>query len=268
MRVLEVNQKFTPIDTRLNDVYHTFGLCDNFGGKMFGMSAVSTCCACNAHCKKMHDVSDPECVCTYCYADDNFKGYKGSAMLNKYSLATENLTSHVYSFDEIPYLDYTYVKNMYGVFRVEAFGELNDIKHGGLNQAINYINLILKNEHINFGWWTKRPEIIDKAFKKLGISCPENVNIIYSSYYLNNMHRGRKENIKRVLEKYSFISGVFTVYTAEYAIEHDIKINCGSANCLNCLKCYNAHNEIFYINEIKKDDAHLYYKTLAALNAC
>lgn len=196
MRIIELNQKFNPIDTKVNDVYHTFGLCDNFSGKMFGMSAVSTCCACNEHCKKMHELGDPECICTYCYAHDNFIGFKAKTMLNKYVASTENLTSRIYDFNEIPYLDYTYIKNMYGVFRIEAFGELNSVKDGGVNQAINYINLIIKNEHINFGWFTKRPEIIDKALKRLGIDCPDNVNILYSSYYLNNVHKGRKENIK------------------------------------------------------------------------
>lgn len=70
-------------------------------------------------------------------------------------------------------------------------------------------------------------------------------------------------DVNKVLNKYDFIKGVFTVYTADYALKNHVFINCGNRKCLNCLNCYNYHENRFFINEILKSQAKKYYKAIS-----
>lgn len=204
------------------------GVCTNHGGKMEGMCSISTSCKCNAFCERMHAVKGS--VCEKCYAQNQLSYQHTTA--EKYAQSTLDLTTRLLSFEEIPTLS-----NEYGVFRLEAFGELNNTI-----QAMNYFAICEKNPHLNFALWTKRPNLI-KEVLNMGISKPENINLIWSTLMIN----GAPE-----IGKYDFIDGYFTVYTVDYAREHNIKINCGGRKCLECLECYDLHNGIFIINEILK----------------
>lgn len=224
MRKLQVNQVIT------SNIW-TKGICTKHTGKMEGMTSISTNCQNNAFCAKMAKIEGT--ICQKCYAQRQMQTYPASR--KKYSEATDDLTNRVMSVAELPIFD-----NSVNVVRIEAFGELNNV-----TQAINYINIIRKNPFINFGWWTKRPELIARALKALSIDIPDNVNVIYSNPYIDTMPK---------IRRYSFIRGYFTVWsTAEKAFEHGQLINCGSRKCKNCLNCYDLHEEgIFFINELKK----------------
>ena len=68
---------------------------------------------------------------------------------------------------------------------------------------------------------------------------------------------------------FDFIDFVFTVYSASYALENNININCGAKHCLTCLKCYkgmNRNKSVIYINEILKEESKYYYKELSKRN--
>lgn len=224
MRKLQVNQVI------LSTVW-TKGICTKHTGKMEGMTSISSNCQKNDFCAKMAQI--PGTVCQKCYAQRQMKVYPASR--KKYSESTDELTSRILTWQELPHFD-----DSVNVVRIEAFGELNNT-----TQAINYINIIRKSPFINFAWWTKRPELIAKALKVLNIEFPDNCNVIYSNPYINQMPK---------IRRYSFIKGYFTVWTTEEkALENGQYINCGNKKCKNCLNCYDLHEEgIFFINELLK----------------
>ena len=75
----------------------------------------------------------------------------------------------------------------------------------------------------------------------MGYEKPKNLIIIQSSFFLNIV-----DPIKDM-----WVDKVFTVFTKEFAIVHDIKINCGARHCLSCQTCY-TNNDTIYINELLK----------------
>lgn len=233
------------------------------GDKMDSMDGCSTCCMFNSFCKKMQAMGK-DCVCSRCFGKgmSNSFGWmnKDKNGDDKYFLkASKEISKRIYSESEIPFLN---VKNRYGVFRIESFGEIINLNH-----AINLVNLIKKNPDINFGWWTKRPEMIARALKKLNLSAEwlkNRANIIYSNPWINGVKEGKTVDISKILKKYTFLSGVFAVFTANYAIKNNVFINCGYKKCIECLNCYNVHTDIFYINEIMKSQRKKYYKLLNA----
>lgn len=220
--------------TSLAEMIQRECVCSNHNGKMENMISFSSCTACNSFCQKMAKCEGT--VCSKCYAGKMMRMYK--SLRNKTEKATEIMTKQLIPFDDLPVFANNASK--YGVVRIEAFGELNNTI-----QAENYLNIIRKNPHINFGWWTKRPNLIARAIKELGMEkCPENVNIIYSNPYLDKLP---------VIQKYSFISGYFTVWTSEEkAKENNCSINCGKKKCIDCMNCYNQHDGKFFINELIK----------------
>lgn len=209
----------------------TTGICNNHTAKMEGMTSISTTCHNNAFCHKMAKIDGT--VCQKCYAERMAKMY-GDTFTNKYEQAGKELSNRILTFEELP----KFGANT-NVVRIEAFGELINTIH-----AINYINIIRANPWINFAWWTKRPNLIARALKEMGIEFPDNCNVIYSNPYLDTMPK---------IQPFSFISGYFTVWTSEQkAAENSCVINCGKRKCKNCLNCYDAHDGIFFINELKK----------------
>lgn len=205
------------------------GVCTNHSGKMAGMTSISTSCKENDFCKSMHLV--PGSVCAKCYATNQLTYQPTTA--RKYAESTLDLTSRLLTFEEIPTID---TNN--GVCRLEAFGELNNTI-----QVLNYFNICEKNPDINFSLWTKRPNLIKEVIEVLGHKKPENLNIIWSTLMINGAPK---------IGRYDFVDGYFTVYTADYAKNHNIKINCGGRKCAECLECYDYHEELFIINELLK----------------
>lgn len=181
-------------------------------------------------------------VCNKCYADAMRKRY--SNLSKKLIDNTALLTLQVLPLEVLPYINSS-------LFRFEAFADLRTVE-----QVINYFNICNKNPETHFALWTKNPWIIEKAIEE-GHEKPANIRIIYSSCKLNAC----EENIFNL---YPFIDTVFTVYTAEYAIEHDVKINCGDKKCIECKACYTSNTR--FVNEMLKQEMSKYKKLLAAKN--
>ena len=215
-KVLTINEA-----EKVSGVHYTL----NHQGKMIGMMSLSTSCTCNTYCKKRSE--NKETVCSYCYAQRQMKIYKN---LEKCLIKnTEILTQKVLEDYELPIINALY-------FRLEAFGDLNNT-----TQVINYFNLCKKNPGVRFALWTKNLWLIDSVINHDHINKPRNLNIIYSSPFLN-------ESNENIFVLYPFIDKVFTVYEKEFIKKNDIEINCGAKNCLTCAKCYKK-NKLKYINE-------------------
>ena len=219
---------------------HTFkkGICYEMTGKMDGMISFSTSVLMNQYCQERR--KNEKLICIECFAAAMGKVY-GENFNNKLAKNTDLVTSRVLDFDELPIINYV-------VFRLEAFGDVSNV-----NQVINYFNLCYKNPHCQFTVWTKNPWLYKAAIES-GNKKPDNLNIVLSSPCLNHC----------VKTHFEFIDMIFTVYTAEYALMHDIKINCGNRKCLECMNCYSKEH-VFYVNEILKKESSFYYKTLRLL---
>lgn len=210
-------------------------------GKMKDMISLSTSCLLNDFYKKRSKIE--KSICSKCFAAAMLSnGYIGKALKAKLAKNTEVLTTTDIPLEDIPVLNIAF-------FRFESFGDLINE-----TQVKNYFKFCVKNPHCNFALWTKNPWIIHNVLQS-GIEKPENLNIVVSSYCLN-----KAMNFKRY--EY-FIDVIFTVYTADYALENNIVINCGSLKCINCLRCYKKRTgKAVIVNEILKSEAKKYYKKL------
>ena len=189
---------------------------DAMTGKMHDIPAIGTACVCNPIC--IERMKNGAAVCAHCFADTLFRCKPSclDAYRSNYKLLSENLLPD----DLCPaFKPWVNEKNM---VRIENFGDVGTVVH-----AMNYINIIRKNPHIRFAWWTKNPAIIDKAIKLSG-GKPDNAKIVYSSFKLDTPEPS-------VLEKYPFIDSNFTVYAIP---ENDARITCGARDCLACGRCY------------------------------
>lgn len=185
----------------------------NHNDKMNGVSSLSTSPLCNAVCAKR--AKNPEMICSHCYSITMQKRFKNlREMLEK---NTEILTSVIIPVEDMPRL---YSET--GYFRFEAFG---DLING--TQVVNYINMATANPHMKCALWTKNPWIIDTALKVYGLTKPENLTIIGSSYFVNK---------ELNFDKWNFIDKVFTVYDKTGA--ETVEINCGGRSCADCGRCY------------------------------
>lgn len=200
-------------------------ICRDHTGKMHDIQSLSTSVLMNEQCKINSTI--PGAICGKCYAIKQLKRY--SNLDKKLERNTALLTTDILPVEALPVITSLY-------FRFEAFGDLNNAV-----QVVNYFNICKKNKYVHFALWTKNPRFIDQAMKEYNIKKPNNLNIIYSSLFLN-------KPVKAIREKYSFIDKVFTVYDPETIKNDNITINCGSRSCIDCLKCYNK-NKITEISE-------------------
>lgn len=211
-----------------------YSICDNHTGKMQDLKSISTSCKDNAQCAL--NAAIPGSICEYCFSMDMHETY-GDNFYNKLHFNTLLYSVVVLPVDVLPE-----IRNVQ-YFRLESFGDLNnDI------QVINYFNIVKKNakNKVKFALWTKNPRFIDQAIKA-GYKKPSNINIVYSSLFLNNGGAG-------IIKKYPFIGKVFTVYTLDYLLAHpEIKINCGARDCFSCARCYKKGGDMI-VNELLKSD--------------
>lgn len=211
-----------------------YSICDNHTGKMQDLKSISTSCKDNAQCAL--NAAIPGSICENCFSMSMHEMY-GDNFYNKLHFNTLLYSVVVLPFEVLPE-----IRNVQ-YFRLESFGDLNnDI------QVINYFNIVKKNakNKVKFALWTKNPRFIDQAIKA-GYKKPSNINIIYSSLFLNNGGAG-------IIKKYPFIDKVFTVYTLDYLLAHpEIKINCGSRDCFSCSRCYKKGGDVI-VNELLKSD--------------
>ena len=187
------------------------------GDKMEDLRSINTSPLENEFCKLRHNIKG--LICNKCYSIA-FNKYRKN-LKEKLKRNTEILTSEIIPVENIPFINDIY-------FRIESFGDLQNV-----TQAINYINLIKVNTHVNFAWWTKNPVFIKKAFDQLGIEKPHNVQIVFSCPCIN-----KEIDIKIVQKVFPFIDKVFTVFDDDFIAENDIDINCGKRHCIECQNCY------------------------------
>ena len=90
---------------------------------------------------------------------------------------------------------------------------------------------------------------------------PGNLRIIYSSPLLN-VPAAQMLKCYILPSGKSMIDQIFTVYTAAYALEHNVSINCGNRICIACGNCYTKKG-IQFINEVVKSEQKRYYAALA-----
>lgn len=222
---------------------------DSFTGKMAGMSGTGTPQNVNPVCQAR--AKDPDSVCSHCYAGAllEFKEGLRLALENNYSV----LTVKYYGPGA-----FTGISGNANYFRLESFGDTASAIH-----AMNYIQMAVDNPGARFGVWTKNASHYAAAFRALGFTPenrPENLSVVYSSNRLN--YCDFKDVVKE--EDRGFFDHTFTVYTAVFAWQNGVPINCAANNCLkdcNC-SCYKRGGR-FAINEVLKQEAALYKKLLA-----
>lgn len=202
------------------------------GTKMDSMLSLSTSVLLNENCKRNATVKGS--ICEKCYSHTMALRYKGLRENTTHN--TEVLTSEIIPTECLPRINAN-------IFRFEAFGDLNNE-----TQFINYLNICEFNPRTQFSIWTKCPHIMKKVFDDMGYKKPSNLIILVSSLMINKALD---------INNYWFADKVFTVYTAEYAIENNISINCGNKHCIDCQMCY-SHNDVVYVNEILKSDLNKY----------
>lgn len=197
-------------------------------GKMENMISLSTNAKKNSICRCRAKVKNS--ICTECYANDILTAYP-----DLYKKTSKNMELLTYQqLDILPQIN----KNKMPYIRFEAFGDLANI-----NQLINYINIARVNPSVQFALWTKNPFILSRA-AELGFIAPGNMNVMYSSYFLNSVTPFNNNLLK-------LCNGVFTVYTNDFLENNNKSIvcNCGDKKCKDCLLCYKKHDNFLYINE-------------------
>ena len=196
-------------------------------GKMDGMQSLSTSPLKNAQCNKNCKVCGS--ICENCFSRRQMRVFP--TMEKPLAKNYEILTSEILPVYELPIINALY-------FRLEAFGDLaSEI------QVMNYFNICRANPYTRFALWTKNARFIKKTMDQ-GHKKPENLNIIYSSLFVNDA-----VSIENIRKKYSFIDKVFTVYDEEHGAS--VEINCGARKCLKCRLCYEK-NGVEYVNELIK----------------
>jgi len=201
----------------LTEFYKKYGvkITTNHNDKMQGLSSVSTACHLNRLC--IERALNKATICSHCYAMTMQKRFQN--LRKALEKNTEILTSVIIPENDLPRLF-----SETGFFRFEAFGDLiNEI------QVVNYFNMAKANAHMKCALWNKNPFIIARAIKKYNLEKPENLVIIGSSYFVNEI---------LPFTKYAFIDKVFTVYDKKYIEENGIEINCGGRSCASCGLCY------------------------------
>lgn len=201
-------------------------------GKMEGILSMSTSCILNARCQKR--VTCNKSVCYKCFAHSYMKFRKElrEALERNFHI----LTKKILTKEEIISLNINVC-----FFRFESFGDLNNNI-----QLINYINICRYYRNTRFALWTKNVDILLSVFSQKKYKKPKNLSLVISSPLLNVAFPvSFVEKVNKVVH----IDVVFTVYTKDFAINHNIVINCGAKHCLSCLQCYKGHKETIYINE-------------------
>ena len=197
-------------------------------GKMQGLSSLSTSSLCNKHC--VNKSKDSRTICSKCYAN-SLQSFRKS-MKDSLKRNTEILTTEILPEEDLPYLF-----SETGMFRFESFWDLNNEI-----QVVNYFNIAKANPHMACALWTKNPWIIENAMNHYNLTKPENLQIIGSSYFIN-------QSMETYFKKFDFVDRIFTVYSKDYINENNVNITCGSRSCATCQKCYKGTHEEYEIRE-------------------
>ena len=207
---------------------------DYMSAKMEGFPSISTACTMNKFCLARLKRKIGICAKCFAYAKLKFKKNLAENLRKNYEI----LTKEVLPSEVLP----TFCDDVEQC-RIESFGDIETIE-----QAINYINIMLKNPKVQFAWWSKNEGIRSKAIAKCGK--PANCVCVYSSPFVNV-----EVSIESLRAKgWSYIDKVFTVFDKEYAAKNNICINCGARACKfgrGCGNCYRCGGDV-YVRELLK----------------
>lgn len=195
-------------------------------GKMYGKRAIGR--PMTARCIQRHEIDG--CICQKCYATTTNRMYPNvrSALQRNRDLSPGDI------YDEPPVLhlnnDLTWRSNWNGDYQDER----DVLVDFAICEVVNYAICTA---------WTKNMDIVELVESEL----PSNYTVVHSNPMINCPD----------FEKHPLSRASFNIYTAEYAIENDIKINCIGA-CRLCKRCYGEKarkpkvvNELLKGNEIK-----------------
>lgn len=200
--------------------------------KMAGICSISTSCKLNTIC--MERAKDKRSICAHCYAQ-KLSGFR-KTLRDKLEKNYDFYTTVELQPEDVPTLNYR-------VFRLEAFGDLQNIL-----QFQNYCTIASANKNTMFTLWTKNAHLIRLYIKQGGI-IPDNLYIVISSPYVNKPYTIAD---LQQLDYISFVDAVFTIYDKDFAREHNVNINCMN-RCNECMKCYSLkHGEVVFINELMR----------------
>ena len=212
-------------------------------GKLEGYSAISSSVLMNELCRKRGGCGNPNCICTHCYAAAGVQRYGNtlgqSLELNHRILNGVEIPEEVWSILAI------HTTN--GDARIEAHGDTASV-----TCAVNYNRIMKSHDALDWGDWSKNLDHYEVAFSREGKA--KNCSFVASSPLMNRR--------MTIAKRYKwFVDHRFTVYDREYALAHNIHINCGQytadlikidQRCKNCTRpCYHLGTE-FDIAEIKK----------------
>lgn len=208
---------------------------DGSNSKLAGLNSMSTCVCDNATCIARIKAGDT--ICAHCYADAMQRRFKGLAehnIINGWILRNVEIRPEDFR-KAFPFI------GIQRFFRIESFGDV-----GNVLQVKNYFNLCNAFPGTQFVAWSKNHSFYARAIEEAGK--PENLIYIASSLRVNNPDL-------QLLDKFSFIDKLFTVYSKDYARENGIEINCGGRKCYECIfagkNCYHK-NGAKIINELLK----------------
>lgn len=199
-----------------------YGICDNHGGKMTGMSSFSTSCRCNKYC--LTRMKNGNSICSHCFSFRQTARQRN--LEKKLEKNTDVITKEIYPVEAMPMV-------LKQIFRLESFGDLSNA-----TQLINYFQMCKANPFTTFALWTKNTWIL-KEVRELGFEKPDNIIIIQSSVIINVPEK--KKDI--------WVDKVFTVYDKTH--NGEAFINCGNKECAKCQLCYHK-NTTDEINELVK----------------
>ena len=189
-------------------------ICYHKKNKLEGFYSLNTSPNCNGFCNKMH--ANKNSICSKCFAVNQEKRMPN--LKNKNARNFDILTKELVNFEG--FLNVLY-------FRFHSFGELENITH-----LHNFINLTKQHKRTTFALYTKRIDLLKEYFKTH--KKPSNLIIVVSSPILN-----KEINFEAIKKQLPQVDKTFTVYTKDYVVENDVKINCGGKKCSNCMLCYN-----------------------------
>ena len=191
--------------------------------KLDGINSLSTCCLDCEYCLKR--MLDPDSICSHCYSETQQKTQLALQDRNTINgIILRNIIIPVWAWKK-----HFKREHLSKFFRIESFGDV-----ANKTQAVNYINFMKAFPRIHFAVWSKNIGIWNFAFIQEGK--PANCSFVYSCNKVNNCEL-------HMLQTYSFIDYIFTVYDKKYISLHNITITCGGRSCMHdCIKrktgCY------------------------------
>ena len=190
-------------------------------GKMLGFHTLNTSPLDNMFCEAMS--RNPKSICHNCYSRRGLRTYNPHGRV-PWKRNGQILSSKVLDDADLPVISKEY-------FRFQSHGELINENH-----YINLVNIAKKNPNTAFLLPTKRIDIVNKH-GKMGAT---NLILSYSEPLVNHPVKKLPKHFNRR----------FSVFTPEYAEEHNIDINCAGKRCMDCLQCYRIGNNLKWVNEL------------------